>query len=249
MTMISEETRQKMREAHARRIARGEKFGFQKGHPKYRGDKTREEIERQVASFKKNFVKKEYPVCIDCSEKLKERRSVRCGSCANKERARIQRINGTLPTNKGKTWKLNLSPEQKARRTEVGKARVMSVEARQKIRDWHVANPNRVFRDTSIELAIQDELAERQILFIKQFTVPQVARVDFYLPEYNIIIQCDGCFWHNCLEHYPSHHKEQRAKDVTKDSKLTIRGFSVYRFWEHDIKISPKDCVDLLKLE
>lgn len=196
-----------------------------------------------------------------------------------------------------RTWKLNLTEEQKKRRTEIGKARkgnysletrkkmsearigmvfskehknnlkiarnkrksasketrlkmglahkgqIMPESAKQKIREWHIKNPNRVYKDTSIELAIQDELADRQILFIKQYKVDGVAIVDFYLPEYNIIIQCDGCYWHNCLEHYPTHHIDQRQKDITKAIRLSARGYKVYRFWEHDIKKSAKSCI------
>lgn len=183
------------------------------------------------------------PTCSICSKQLSDKRYSVCSKHADKSYC-----TGKPSHNKGKHYKLNLSEEQKKKRTEVGQARIMSAEAREKIRAWHVANPNRNYKNTSIELLIQDELANRQILFIKQFIVEKVAVVDFYLPDYNLIIQCDGCYWHNCLEHYPNHHKEQRAKDVTKDSKLRFRGFKVYRFWEHDIKKSASKCLDTIDL-
>ncbi len=182
------------------------------------------------------------PTCSVCNKQLSDKRYSICGKHADKSYC-----TGKPSPTKGRHWKLNLSEEQKKRRTEVGKSRTMSPEAREKIRAWHVANPNRNYKNTSIELLIQDELANRQILFIKQFIVSKVAIVDFYLPDFNLVIQCDGCYWHNCLEHYPSHHKEQRSKDLTKDAKLKARGIKVYRFWEHDIKKSAAKCIDLIE--
>lgn len=181
------------------------------------------------------------PTCHVCNKQLSDKRYSVCGKHVNKSYCTGKSLN------KGKHWKLNLNEEQKKRRIEIGHTRIMSLESREKIRAWHIANPNKKFRNTSIELSIQDELAERQILFVKQFSVIGVAIVDFILPELNVIIQCDGCYWHNCPEHYPNHHKEQRIKDLNKDAKLKSRGFKVYRFWEHDINRSAKECVDLIE--
>ncbi len=76
--MISEETRKKMREAHARRIARGEKFGFQKGHPNYVKEQTPQTIARRVATFKKNYIPKPKPSCEVCGTELWKWKDKRC---------------------------------------------------------------------------------------------------------------------------------------------------------------------------
>jgi very-short-patch-repair endonuclease len=239
--MISEKKREQLKQSYERRIARGEKFGFQKGHKIFRGKVTKDEMRRRIETFKRNYIYKSYPKCKVCQVELKERRSTHCLKHVDKSYCK-----GKISPNKGKHWKLNLTPEQKARRKEIGKTKVMSESARQKIREWHILHPNRIFRNTGIELAIQDELADRKIIFVKQIGIEDVATVDFFLPDFNIVIQCDGCYWHNCLEHYPNHHKEQRQKDMTQNAKFLARGIKVYRFWEHDIKRSPKDCLNFI---
>ena len=66
------------------------------------------------------------------------------------------------------------------------------METRQKIREYVVAHPNKQFCDTGIELKIEAELIKRNIVFQKQVPLCKIARVDFYLPEYHIVIQADG---------------------------------------------------------
>jgi len=109
--------------------------------------------------------------------------------------------------------------------------------------EFHIAHPNKHFKNTSIEIKIQNELIENKIPFIKQTGVEKVAVVDFFLPDFNVVIQCDGCYWHNCLEHNPKHHIEARQRDITQTAKLEARGVKVFRFWEHDINKSPNECI------
>ena len=104
-----------------------------------------------------------------------------------------------------------------------------------KIREFQINNPNRVFKDTSIELKIETELQRRKINYQKQVPLCKIARVDFYLPEYRIVIQCDGDYWHN--------KPEQKIRDEQQDKVLTFNGFNVYRFWEHEINNSVKNCI------
>jgi len=111
----------------------------------------------------------------------------------------------------------------------------MSVETRKKIREWNINHPNRKFKDTSIELKIEAELKRQNINYQKQVPLCKIAIVDFYLPEYRIVIQCDGDYWHK----YP----QGREKDRQQDRVLTFNGFNVYRFWEHEINQSPKKCI------
>jgi G:T-mismatch repair DNA endonuclease (very short patch repair protein) len=52
-------------------------------------------------------------------------------------------------------------------------------------------------KDTKIELKVEKELKRRNINYQKQISLYPRAMVDFYLPEYRIVIQCDGDYWHN----------------------------------------------------
>ena len=118
----------------------------------------------------------------------------------------------------------------------------------QKQRESHLNNPNKVFKDTKIELKMEAELKRRNINYEKQYPLCKVARVDFYLPEYKIVIQCDGCYWHNCLIHYPTYHIDKRKIDRKKDAILTSNGYKIYRFWEHEINKNVEECVEKLKI-
>ena len=111
-----------------------------------------------------------------------------------------------------------------------------SREARLKMRESHINNPNTVFKDTNIELKIERELRERNISYQKQVPLCKIAIVDFYLPEYRVVIQCDGDYWHGLTG--------RKERDERQDNVLTFNGFNVYRFWEHEINESVRDCVD-----
>ena len=114
-------------------------------------------------------------------------------------------------------------------------------EHKAKNRKWHVENNTSKFRDTAIELSMQEELILRHILFYKQFPIKGYVRVDFYLPEFNVVIECDGCYWHGCQEHRPGSYKDKHEKDEQRNIIIRDNGYKLFRFWEHDIKKSVKE--------
>lgn len=126
---------------------------------------------------------------------------------------------------------------KKQRKSHLGKKR--TEETKKKQREWHINNPNRIFKDTKIELKMEEELKRRNINYEKQIPLCKIAIVDFYLPEHKIIIQCDGDYWHNLSEH--------KSKDKNQDKVLQENGFNVYRFWEHEINENVKMCVNKIK--
>lgn len=80
---------------------------------------------------------------------------------------------------------------------------------------------------------------------------------DFVFKDRKVAVFLDGCFWHGCksCKTIPSsNHKfwvhkieENRKRDQTVNRKLRRLGWVVIRFWEHDIKKSPNDCVEKIK--
>ena len=155
------------------------------------------------------------------------------------------------------TWKNNLSKSLKGRvltkewKKKIGIAnskRVWREESKNKLRQWHINNPNIKFKDTSIELKVEAELQKKQIKYKKQKSLNNVGIVDFYLPKYKIVIECDGCYWHNCPTHGKGEVKNCSKKDRRKDSVLITNGYKIYRFWEHEINKSPERCINTLGL-
>lgn len=162
----------------------------------------------------------------------------------------IEKLRRALRGNKNS---LGVVPSKETRE-KIGsywRGRKRSEETRKKMSqskvEWHRFNSKRVFKETSIELKIEEELKKRGIYYLKQVPLCKVAIVDFYLPEHRIVIQADGCYWHNCPVHGQGF-VDKEEKDARQDSVLTFNGFNIFRFWEHDINTSVEYCIDTLKI-
>ena len=69
---------------------------------------------------------------------------------------------------------------------------------------------------------------------------------DFTFPKKRIVVFIDGCFWHGCPKHcrMPASNVpywENKIKgNVRRDNRirnaLKEKGWTVYRFWEHELK-------------
>lgn len=132
-------------------------------------------------------------------------------------------------------WKEKLSNSHKGKQTW-SKGKKFSEEYRKKLSEAHINSKKFIFKDTSIELKVEEELKKRNINYQKQVPLCKIARVDFYLPEYRIVIQCDGDYWHNLPDH--------KKRDEQQDKVLLFNGFNVYRFWEYEINKSVKECIN-----
>lgn len=109
-------------------------------------------------------------------------------------------------------------------------------EHKRKIREYQINNPNKKFKDTSIELKVEKELQQRGIDYKKQIPLCDTAIVDFYLPSSKVVIQCDGDYWHNKVG--------RKEIDKRQDEILLLNGFNVYRFWGSEINESVENCID-----
>ena len=95
------------------------------------------------------------------------------------------------------------------------------------------------------------ELAFIEILRYEHLTgwrrnYPLYGKPDFVFPKHRMAIFIDGCFWHRCPKHcrMPTTNRDywetkisrnaERDRSVTK--KLKEDGWTVIRFWEHDLK-------------
>lgn len=94
---------------------------------------------------------------------------------------------------------------------------------------------------TTIEIAMASELKRRGITFIEQYNLGDKFRLDFLLPEYDIVIECDGDYWHNL--------PEVAKRDESKNAYIKACGFSLYRFWESEINRDIEACVDIVVAE
>ena len=121
-------------------------------------------------------------------------------------------------------------------------------EHKKKVSEWHINHPNKKFSNTKIEQKIAKELNKRGIYYQQNIGLCNIANVDFYLPEYRTVIECDGCYYHGCLVHHPDCYREVKERDRKKTELLMFHGFNVYRFWEHEINKSAKNCINTITL-
>ena len=71
-------------------------------------------------------------------------------------------------------------------------------------------------------------------------------RPDIYYPKTRLCIFVDGCFWHKCPKHFRAPHSNQEywipkiqgniIRDSAADTELREKGFSVARYWEHEVR-------------
>jgi DNA mismatch endonuclease (patch repair protein) len=99
-------------------------------------------------------------------------------------------------------------------------------------------------RDTKPELLLRKELWRRGLRGYR-LDVQLPGRPDIFFPKHKLCIFVDGCFWHGCPIHYKGvarnteywDAKIQRniARDQAITKSLIAMGFTVMRFWDHEI--------------
>ncbi|MGM0836033.1 MAG: endonuclease domain-containing protein [Bacillota bacterium] len=94
---------------------------------------------------------------------------------------------------------------------------------------------------TSIEIKMAEELKRRNIEYIEQHILGNKFALDFFLPEFNIVIECDGDYWHRL--------PDVAKRDKSKNAYIKACGLSLYRFWESEINADVEACVDVVLAE
>jgi len=104
-------------------------------------------------------------------------------------------------------------------------------------------------KNTSIEREMQRQLSLLGVQYVSSCPVAGFL-VDIYIPSHGIVIECDGCFWHCCEQ--CGHQKNPKmtaaikAKDRNRDAALKQNGYTVLRFWEHDINTDSAKCATVV---
>jgi len=93
------------------------------------------------------------------------------------------------------------------------------------------------FKDTSIEVKLQQELTKLGIKYEKHKFI--LGQPDIFI-EPNICIFADGCYWHGCercfdRNKFTEKQRVQIVRDQFVTQGLQNSGYIVLRFWEHEI--------------
>jgi DNA mismatch endonuclease (patch repair protein) len=117
---------------------------------------------------------------------------------------------------------------------------------------------------TNAEMALRRELYRMGLRYRVNVQVLQKPRrlADVVFPRLKIAVFVDGCFWHGCPEHstWPKRNAEfwkqkiesNQARDTDTDTRLREIGWTVLRFWEHELPVTAantvKSVIDAIKL-
>ena len=117
-------------------------------------------------------------------------------------------------------------------------------------------------RDTAPELMVRRILFSRGVRYrVDARPEPDLrCKADIMWRGCRLVVFIDGCFWHGCPVHAtrPKANEEWWARkldgnvqrDRRIDAELTLRGWTVLRFWEHEDPSSVADaiCIELATL-
>ena len=88
--------------------------------------------------------------------------------------------------------------------------------------------------DTGIERFIQTILDENDVQYIREdYTIIPDARVDFYMPLNNVIVEVNGTYWHSDKCKHPQHHLLRNAKAANVECNMIT-------IWEDQINRIPQ---------
>ena len=108
-------------------------------------------------------------------------------------------------------------------------------------------------RDTSLELVFRRRLFAAGMRGWRNNRRDIPGSPDVAFANRRIAIFLDGCFWHGCPRCYraPAANKEywqekvdrNRRRDFSVNALLKSQGWTVIRFWGHELDAHPGDCV------
>jgi DNA mismatch endonuclease (patch repair protein) len=97
-------------------------------------------------------------------------------------------------------------------------------------------------KNTKPEIILKEALSAKGLKYEMHYGSD---KIDMAFPSEKIAVFVDGCFWHGCPIH--SHRigtneaywqpklEKNKERDKLKSEKLTMEGWTVLRFWEHDL--------------
>jgi very-short-patch-repair endonuclease len=118
--------------------------------------------------------------------------------------------------------------------------KIFTPENRQKLK---IRRSKMIFplKDTAPEVKMKEILQILGLQFKQHIyiTIPSAYQVDFLLPDFNLVIEVDGVYWHN----FP----HLREIDIKRTKELQEDGYEVLRLWEHEVdKLTPEIFLEIL---
>lgn len=181
-------------------------------------------------------------------EKKREARRAACSSALYLEKlSMIAKKNAGSDTMKliYSSVKDRVSKKMRMSNFERWKDKFGEEEAKIRLESWsnNVKLPS-CSRNTLPERLFKQMLSDLQICAVQQHATCGFI-CDFYIPDYNLVVEIDGDFWHANPEKFsandlvgPKKMKAQEIwdRDMTKKNKLESAGYTVIRYWASELK-------------
>ena len=149
------------------------------------------------------------------------------------------------PVKKGGTY-------QKPRSKTIRKKKKLTREEIIKRNIERSKKPHPKYGTSKLEKKFAKEFLEKLgIKYEEQFEAKDIKRFyDFYLPDYQVIIEIDGDFYHGYgkvhEEKNPMQKRNARVDEI-KNEWAALHGYPLIRIWEHDINENPEKVLDMLR--
>ena len=208
-------------------------MAFNKGHiPWNKGTKYSDEYRKKLSDVRKG--------------KPSNRKGCKLSE-ETKEKIRIAHLGKESPL-KGRKMSVeyckNISERQKGRKlTEEWKENISNSLKGKKKSKKHIKNLSKYYKEnpTSIEVKVAEQLEKYKIKYIYQKPLYKGHFfVDFYLPEYQLVIECNGDYWHSL--------KNRKERDKELESYVKSKGKDILWLWEHEINDDWFDISDYLEI-
>lgn len=112
-------------------------------------------------------------------------------------------------------------------------------------------------KDTKPEIRLRKQLWKAGIRGWRLHLKEIEGRPDIIFTKYKLAIFVDGCFWHGCtkclrlpksnVEYWTKKIERNMARDELTTSSLRKEGWTVLRFWEHEIRHEISRVVEIIK--
>lgn len=107
---------------------------------------------------------------------------------------------------------------------------------------------NKAKKDTKIEIIVKDTLERMNVEYIKNYKCNRYI-FDFYLPDYNFVIECQGDYWHGNPKYYVILNEIQ-LKNIERDENkiryLEENEIKSLFLWENEIYRNKENLEDLI---
>ena len=182
------------------------------------------------------------------SESQKGEKSHRYGKKNSKEtRKKISKaLKGRIFSEE---WKKKLSEASKGKKLSEETKRKISISVKER-RKYQILP----VKDSSIEIKLQNFLRQLGIEFFthQYMEIEHGYQCDILVPSMNLVIECDGDYWHGNNEVFNDEKLteriiKRREVDSKRTKELLDKGFKVLRLWENKInKITIKQFKEIL---